>query len=191
MTATMLPNGKTRKTLADQLDRLDKTLDGLAEALNEAVADAVRDVVGAVVRNAVQATLREVFTNPVLHERLCPSAAESGAGPQRACRCRLLAALVWGRARDALRAGWAAATAGLVTAGGRVRGALAVCWRWRGPLAGAAGVGMVVGLGCFLGGPLVSAGVGGLTGFAAALGAKALWWIRRLWPNLAADRADF
>lgn len=42
MTATMMANGKTRKTLADQLDRLDRILDGLAEALNEAVADAVR-----------------------------------------------------------------------------------------------------------------------------------------------------
>jgi hypothetical protein len=56
---------------------------------------------------------------------------------------------------------------------------------------GAAGVGLLVGVGCYLAGPLVSAGVGGLGGFAAALAAKALWWVRRFWPDLACDRADF
>jgi hypothetical protein len=36
-------NGRPRPTLADQLDRLDRILDGLGEALTDAVAQAVRE----------------------------------------------------------------------------------------------------------------------------------------------------
>jgi len=44
MTATMNPNGKTvRKSLADQIDRLDQILDGLAEGINETMTTAVQD----------------------------------------------------------------------------------------------------------------------------------------------------
>ncbi len=39
-------NGRMKKTLAFQLDRLDSILDGLAEALNGAMADAVKETVG-------------------------------------------------------------------------------------------------------------------------------------------------
>ena len=38
MTTSMSPNGQGRKTLAAQIDRLDRVLDGLAEGLNDAVA---------------------------------------------------------------------------------------------------------------------------------------------------------
>ena len=55
-----------RKSLSEQIDRLDGILDGLAEALNEAVADAVRDAVGLAVRQAVQSTVRELLGQPQL-----------------------------------------------------------------------------------------------------------------------------
>ena len=55
-----------RKSLADQIDRLDGILDGLAEALNESVADAVRDVIGMAVREAVSAAVTEVLSSPQL-----------------------------------------------------------------------------------------------------------------------------
>src|ERR1700693_1850843 len=66
MTTTMnpVPNGKVRQSLANEIDRLDRMLDGLAEGLNEAVADAVKAAVGTAVREAAQTTLTEVFTNP-------------------------------------------------------------------------------------------------------------------------------
>jgi hypothetical protein len=35
MTTTMNPNGRVRKNLASQLDRLDQILDGLADGLND------------------------------------------------------------------------------------------------------------------------------------------------------------
>jgi hypothetical protein len=47
-----------RKSLAEQIDRLDQTLDGLADNLNQAVSAAVKD--------AVQNVPLEVLTNPDL-----------------------------------------------------------------------------------------------------------------------------
>ncbi len=76
MTATMM-NGPQRKSLSQQLDRLDSILDGLAESLNGAVADAVRDAVGQAVNTAVQEAVRQVLAQPELVRRLAPPPAEA------------------------------------------------------------------------------------------------------------------
>ena len=55
-----------RKSLGDQIDRLDGILDGLAEALNESVADAVRGVISHAVSEAVHAAVKEVLSSPDL-----------------------------------------------------------------------------------------------------------------------------
>jgi hypothetical protein len=81
-----LPNGRVRKTLASQLDRLDGILDGLADALNQSVAAAVEKAVGNVIA--------EILTNPAFTDRLrapvnpAPATAEettdvSPPSPQR------------------------------------------------------------------------------------------------------------
>src|ERR1700730_5454765 len=67
MTTTM--NGNVRKSLAEQIDRLDPILDGLAVSLSGAVADAVRETVAVAVKEAVQAVLIEVLGNPEVLER--------------------------------------------------------------------------------------------------------------------------
>jgi hypothetical protein len=54
MTTTMSANGSGRKTLAEQLDRLDSIFDRLAENLNDAVTAAVAAVVKEVIPTAVQ-----------------------------------------------------------------------------------------------------------------------------------------
>lgn len=64
MTATLNSSRITRKSLADQIDRLDVILDGLSDALNESVSDAVRGVVGIAVRQAVQASIKELIESP-------------------------------------------------------------------------------------------------------------------------------
>jgi hypothetical protein len=61
-TAETQQNGRVRKTLSSQLDRLDGILDGLADALNESVAAAVEKAVGNVIA--------EILTNPAFTERL-------------------------------------------------------------------------------------------------------------------------
>jgi hypothetical protein len=64
MTATVetQQNGRVRKNLASQLDRMDAILDGLADALNESVAAAVEKAVGNVIA--------EILTNPAFADRL-------------------------------------------------------------------------------------------------------------------------
>lgn len=57
-----MTNGQARKSLAQQIDRLDNVLDGLADNLQEAVAEAVQQAVGQV--------LREVLGQPELLGRL-------------------------------------------------------------------------------------------------------------------------
>jgi hypothetical protein len=71
---TMLTNSKVRKSLSEQIDRLDKILDGLAQALNGAVADAVTQAVTLAVKEAVQTVLTEVLANPGLRAQLQGSA---------------------------------------------------------------------------------------------------------------------
>ena len=74
MTTTLNPsvntNGRSRKSLADQIDRLDQILDGLADGLNEAVASAVKQAVAVAVQEAVRGILAEVLTNPDLLAKL-------------------------------------------------------------------------------------------------------------------------
>ena len=53
-----------RTTLASQIDRLDRTLDGLADALPEVVADAVRNAVAVALREAIQNAVAEALANP-------------------------------------------------------------------------------------------------------------------------------
>src|SRR5438094_3742196 len=83
MSNVMSPNGRARKTLADQIDRLDRVLDGLAEGLNEAVATEVQRAVGRAVREAVQAAIKEVLTNPDLAARLRGGTAVPPGRPPR------------------------------------------------------------------------------------------------------------
>jgi hypothetical protein len=63
-------DGRARRSLAEQIDRLDAILDGLAEALQGAVTAAVTDAVGVAVKEAVQGVLAEVLTNPALQAKL-------------------------------------------------------------------------------------------------------------------------
>src|SRR5580693_507157 len=64
-TANGTNNGRTaRKSLADQIDRLDNILDGLDEALHGAITDALKEVVAQVVSQAVQSAVTEVLPPP-------------------------------------------------------------------------------------------------------------------------------
>src|SRR5262249_776102 len=73
-------NGRPqRKTLANQLDRLDTILDGFADALNEAVADAVKQAVTVAVCEALQVATQQLLANP---ELLRAPAAQTAPTPQ-------------------------------------------------------------------------------------------------------------
>jgi hypothetical protein len=75
-TTTTNADGRARKSLAEQIDRLDAILDGLSEALQGAVTAAVTQAVGVAVKEAVQGVLAEVLSNPALRERALPAASQ-------------------------------------------------------------------------------------------------------------------
>jgi hypothetical protein len=82
MTSTTTTNGQARKSLAQQIDRLDAILDGLSDALQGAVADAVQQAVGQAVQEAIRAVLAEVLANRDLQQQLQQAAEPAPAPPQ-------------------------------------------------------------------------------------------------------------
>jgi hypothetical protein len=197
-------NGRLpRKTLSTQLDRLDDILDGLADSLNGAVAQAVKDAVGLAVQEAVQGVLTEVLTNPELLEKLRPEPVPQAVPPTpsaprpgwlsrlagvakgacaKACN---LAKQACGKVVQVARAGWAAVNVGVAYVSGRVKmlarglwaflgSAAGAGWQARKPLLLALGVGAVLGLGCYLAGPVVSSMFSGFAGFVGSLVASAV-----------------
>src|SRR4051812_33965976 len=103
--STLSTNGRVRKSLAEQIDRLDQILDGLAGALNEGVAAAVKEAVG----EAVRAAVAEILANPDLRQQLgAPAPATTGVA----------AASYIGRAARAARS-LGGRLVGAIAAGGR------------------------------------------------------------------------
>ena len=179
-------NGKKRPSLAEQIERLDGILDGLADGLNEAVAAAVKEAVGVAVKDAVALVLTEPLTSPELLERLrgaapapapaAPAAKKQPAGPGAWSR-----AWTWLRGRlQQARQGCAAALRGAAAVGVGLLGWLGVVRRYRQPLLLALGVGGALALAAFFAGPWVAAAASWLAGFAAALAAQAVLALRRL-----------
>jgi hypothetical protein len=185
-------NGRTRKQLADQLDRLDVILDGLADALNESVADAVRDVVGQVVREAVETTIREVLGNPELL-RAALAAHTPPAPPQRprprphfeAARNALSALLR--KARQAAGVAKATVASARTWALSRVRAAAGLAcgtgralWRCRAAAVVAVGSGVAAGVGVYHAGPALASVLCGIGSTALTAVGFVLWPLWRL-----------
>jgi hypothetical protein len=131
-TTTTNTDGRARKSLAEQIDRLDAILDGLSEALQGAVADAVKEAVGQAVQEAVRAVLTEVLTNRDLQQ------LQQAAGPAPAAaqepETKSWLGRAWGSAMGRLRQSGQAVREASVRAGRRV---------WAGMLLGA---GLVAGV---------------------------------------------
>src|SRR5262245_21281384 len=99
MTTTQVSNGKLRKSLAEEIDRLDRILDGLAETLNESVATAVKEAMTV----AVQAVLTELLANPDVLARL----RESGEPAETPPSGPTLVSRLVGKCGSWLCRGWA------------------------------------------------------------------------------------
>jgi hypothetical protein len=197
MTTTTNTNGRTvRKSLADQIDRLDGILDGLSDALNESVAQAVRDVITQAVSEAVQAAVTEVLSSPDLlkaalarHEPPAPPAPtlkeRVKAAIGKACeKVKEVAAQVKEKARQAASLACAAgkkigqATQNLPSA---LRGIGKAVWALRRPCAVALGVGILCGAACYCGGRAFSSVANGVGTAAVTLSAMMLP-LKRLLP---------
>ena len=192
MTATV-NNGKIRRTLADQIDRLDRVLDGLADSLNEAVATTVKEAAGSAVQEAVRQALVEVLTNPdvlaliggIARANGSPQITPDEVPPVTESRSgfgeRLGTLGEWaGRQVRAARSACARAAA----AGGRCLGSLGArlvpLWHFRKEVVVALAVGATAGLVAYMAGPWVGGLLSGLAAFASALTVQAGLWLRRL-----------
>jgi hypothetical protein len=213
---TTTTNGRTRKSLAEQIDRLDAILDGLADALNEAVADAVKDAVTAAVQEAVHAAVVEVLTNAELRKRLAvtqvPAVQPSApvvvclAGAARRCwnwltgawdTAKTVARLAGSKVREAVHHTVAKAHVKVHEVREQVRSKARTGWmlaialaalakRFRKQVLVALGVGVLVGVVFYLGGREVASIGCGLAGFAASLATGAVNRLRRTLPFLVA-----
>ncbi len=200
MAGTTNANGRTqRKSLAEQIDRLDSILDGLAEAMNDTVAAAVQA--------AVRAAVVEVLTNEELRR------LQAGAPSRRAGRVAEkaggllrglvgLAAAVWSKAATVVRAAAArgAAALGFNPGAARQRAAAAcskaasavkMAWarmlalkllagRFRRPVLVALGVGSAASVLAYFSGPWAAAAAGWLSGFVTTLAVQAAAVLRKL-----------
>jgi hypothetical protein len=189
-------NGQIRKSLAEQIDRLDAILDTLAEGLNEAVAG----VVSQAVTGAVEAAVVEVLTNPTLQQRLRAAEKSDRATVNFGRRVWgwLKAGCTWvaGRMKRAFTktvkvAGVCkdAAFTTAATAGHKTRAALKAGWshtlsalalagRMRRSVLVAVAAGLTIGTACYFSGPLLSSLISGVTGFVSAMAT-------RTWNSLA------
>jgi hypothetical protein len=195
-------NGRVRKSLAEQIDRLDRVLDGLAEGLNEAVAQAVREAVGIAVKEAVQAVLTEVLANPEVLEKLrgvaSPAAALPAAEPSQSRLGELLTGC-WNWIGARVQAVRQVISNGLEWSGqifaaccrlaricsaaalSRIRALRCVALQ----LLTAIGVGVAVGTATYFAGPWLAVAVSAMGGFAMTLAVHAGIWLRRTFGTSA------
>lgn len=183
---TTMTNGRARKTLSDQLDRLDSILDGLSEALTESVAAAVKAATAQAVQQAVQATLTEILTSPELLTLLgtaramppiveCVPAPVASSAPS--LRGRIGSALSW--AGQKIRSVWTAC--GRKLSGLRPR--LLGLWGLRRQLLLALGIGTAAGVAAYLAGPLAAGAFSGVAAFASGLAVQTRLWLKKLVAN--------
>jgi hypothetical protein len=198
---TQTNNGRLqRKSLANEIDRLDGILDGLDEALAGAVEMAVGDVTGKVVREAVEATLREVLSNPeLIRAALGQHAPVATPVPQHQQRSTLkewfkqklndlrktakrnaLGAWSWCVAKLKMGCSWLWARSKNVACG------VKLAWTFRKTTAVAVIVGVLVGVGAYFAGPVIASSVCGLGGALTTVAGMILW---PLWKMMSGGNA--
>lgn len=202
-------NGQMRKSLASQIDRLDRVLDGLADNLNEAVASAVKEAVGLAVQEAIRGVLREILTNPALIAKLqgavMPASPAGPTVPKPGLKERVGKVLSWlsKRVQSARQVcfGWLRqGRQGAVTAANSACQVcntlkqatihkLALVWlrlqlarHFWAQLLTAILVGSASGIAVFFAEPWLAAIAGGIGGFTVTLAVEAELLLRRLLP---------
>jgi hypothetical protein len=198
-------NGRQeRKTLASQLDRLDNTIDALADGLNKFVADAVREAITAAVSQTVEAVLRELLARPELLRQLSGQAVPPTATavePAKPSLFRRVASSVGQK----IRLGWACVSLKVSTkvTGAkeqahatwqrirmlptRMRELMKSGWRHRRRVALALGGGFLTGLCSYAAGPVLAAIACGVGSVMLILGMQAVLPYWGLLKSLASN----
>jgi hypothetical protein len=194
-TTTTNTNGRARKSLAEQIDRLDSILDGLAEALQGAVAETVTEAVGLAVKEAVRCVLAEVLSSPEFLERLRQVAASSNPAPvmaaprkQEPFRRWFGRATTWALERMGnLRQTIASAASFIGRSISRAGRYVQALLPFRRQLLLSAAVGTLAGIAAYHSTPMLAAAAAWVGGFATALTVQAAVLLRR-WLLLAGAR---
>jgi hypothetical protein len=165
-----------RRQLADQLDRLDLILDGLADALNGAVADAARIAA----RAAVLESLAAADRRPPVPAEPIPTLWVRLKAALASLRDRVvgLARRGYESARRRVREAVPAVAAGVNLA--------TVAWRLRHLAALALAAGVAGALVSYVGPRPVAAALGGVGGAASAVAVRGLLWFRTTARHLTA-----
>jgi hypothetical protein len=205
-------NGRLqRKTLATQLDRLDNTIDALADGINRAVADAVREGVTVAVQQAVQMVIREVLANPELLRQLVaqlappapPLAAVVEPRPVEpstlqkvihSIGSRLSCCWLWLRTKTTNAMSWCWQQLRLVPSAfrsaDRTLGTVGTwLWAWRKPLVISLIVGLLMGWMGYLSGPVVSSLALGVCSSAMSMVTYLLAPFVKLWRSFRTQEA--
>jgi len=175
-------NGRrdSRPSLSQQIDRLDRILDGLAEAIPGAVADSIRESVAVAVSEAVRATVLEIATNPELIAQFRQAPVQAAKQPQAVggrignvisgasrflvAKCKAASSALTGSVRKLI---------GAVDSVNRV-------WSLRTPILIALGVGTFFGVAGAIASPCLSGILSGISAAAAALGVQFAAFMKRV-----------
>jgi len=191
MTATTL-NGRPRRQLSDQLDRLDDQLqrqdsliNALAEGLNQAVADAAKAGVKEAVKEAVIALLTDADLRATLHLATTPAAEAKPNFWQRVnAQVRNATEKVKGAAMVTLRV--VSSKAARVKAATSTATAPAwIAWRMRKIALVGLGIGLVVAALSYATTHGVAAAVSGIGAATTAVAIQGVLWIRRMAKKLS------
>lgn len=193
MTTAMSNNGRViRKSLAEQIDRLDGILDCLADGLNGAVAAAVKDAVALAVKEAVRGVLTEVLTNPDFLERLRTSIVPPSqvfvppTSPRPTVKERLKHVRNQAKAKvETVRKMCGTKVRQVKIMAATVLKRCRIVRRFKWQLLTALGIGAVVGVSVYFAGPSVAALAGWLGGFATTVALQAGMALKKLGASIS------
>jgi len=192
MTTTCLPsaNGRTesRRSLSQEIDRLDQMLDGLAEAIPATIAESVKEAVSTAVAEAVRITLLELASNPSILAMLRPAPASQTVNPNDrgpkpgSGRIGNTIATIWKGAMNKVKAAGRAIAAPFRGAVQNIR-SVNRFWSLRRPVIIALGIGAVVGVAGALSAPWLAGILSGVGAAGTTVGAQFITWSRRVYAN--------
>jgi hypothetical protein len=197
MTTTANTNGNVRKSLAEQIDRLDSMLDGLAENLNDAVAAAVKEAVGLAVREAIQGIVTEVLSHPELVARLVGNVAPANAAvPQTRTPVTTHVRESARRACSWIGSKLSSAAASIGQFPSTLSHGLTSSWarlqflrRFKFQLLLAVAAGSAAGVAAYFAGPWLAVAASAVGGFATTLAVHTGLWLRKMLGTAVAMQA--
>jgi hypothetical protein len=186
MSATVM-NGKPRKQLSDelnrleaQLDRADQVLDALAEGLNAAVKDAATEGTRLAVKDAVVEILTDPALRAALHQATAPPAKPTAESAWAKVKAKVAAAAARAKAAVGGVVAGAADRAAAVRAGAaRACDRARLCWQFRGAVLVAVGVGAAIAAVCYLASHGLAAALSGVGATVTAVVIQAGVLVRR------------